>query len=155
VWSLRVAPLSADELQELAGLIEGPILEAYLRQGVADQRHGLDAARYVRDRNGRSEVVLAALLHDLGKRQARLGIAGRVLASVLARLRLPTPGRLGVYLDHPRLGAAELRELGLGGIVIHYTVHHHGTRPESIDPADWTLLSEADSTFTGGSAIDN
>ena len=155
VWSLRVAPLSTDELQELAGLIDERTLQAYLRQNDADQRHGLEAARYVRARNGRSELVVAALVHDLGKRQARLGIAGRVIASVLARLRLPAPGRLGNYVDHPALGAAELRDLGLRGLAIDYTAHHHGARPDSIDPDDWKLLSEADSTFTGDGAVDN
>lgn len=155
LWSLRVAPLSADELQEVGGLIDGRSLEAYLQQNDADQRHGLEAARHVHERAGRPELVVAALVHDLGKRHARLGIAGRVIASVLARLRLPTPGRLGVYLDHPALGAAELRDLGLDGLAVDYTAHHHGARPESIDPHDWKLLSEADSTFTGHGAVDN
>jgi hypothetical protein len=156
VWSLRVAPLSTDELQELTGLIDDDrLLETYLRQSVADQRHGLEAARYVRERNDRPELVVAALVHDLGKRHARLGIAGRVFASVLARLRLPAPGRLGVYLDHPALGAKELRDLGFGSLVIDYAAHHHGSRPESIDPDDWSLLTAADSTFTRPSAVDN
>ena len=155
MWSLRVAPLDADELQELAGLVNGRTLEAYRRQTDADQRHGLEAARYVRARGGRPELVVAALVHDLGKRHAGLGIAGRVIASVLARLGLPTPGRLGLYLDHPALGAAELRNLGLDGLTSDYAAHHHGSRPPSIEPADWKLLSEADATFTGDGALDN
>ena len=155
VWSLRVAPLSAEDLQDLAGLIDERTLEAYLQQNRADQRHGLEAARYVRARKARPELVLAALVHDLGKRQARLGVAGRVIASVLARLGLPAPGRLGVYLDHAALGAAELRALGLAELAIEYAAHHHGARPDSIDPSDWSLLSEADSTFTGDGAVDN
>lgn len=155
LWSLRVAPLSGDELQEVAGLIDDRTLEAYLRQNDADQRHGLEAARHILERDGRPELVVAALVHDIGKRHAGLGIAGRVIASVLARLRLPTPGRLRVYLDHPALGGAELRDLGLNGLASDYAAHHHGARPHSIDPDDWRLLSEADSTFTGGDAVDN
>ena len=155
VWSLRVAPLSADDLQDLAGLIDERTLQAYLQQNDADQRHGLEAARYVRARNGRPELVVAALVHDLGKHQARLGVVGRVVASVLGRLGLPAPGRLGVYLDHPALGAAELQALGLAGLPLDYTAHHHGARPDSIDPSDWRLLSEADSTFTSDDAVDN
>ncbi|MEX1005715.1 MAG: hypothetical protein WD990_02695 [Acidimicrobiia bacterium] len=154
-WSFRVEPLSPAELRELSELIDERTLKAYLQQNDADQRHGLEAARYVRERDGHTELVVAALCHDLGKRHARLGITGRVIASVLARLRLPAPGRLGVYLDHPALGAAELQKLGLGGLATDYAAHHHGARPESIDPHDWRMLSEADSTFTGDDAADN
>ena len=156
MWSLRVVPLSSDERQEVTGLIDDErLLAAYLQQSAADQRHGLEAARHVRKNNDRPDLVVAALVHDLGKRHARLGVAGRVLASVLARLHLPAPGRLGVYLDHPALGAEELRDLGLTGLVVDYTAHHHGICPESIDHDDWTLLTAADSTFTGGDAVDN
>lgn len=155
VWSLRVAPLKGHEIEELAGLVDRPTLDAFLGQAVTDQRHGYEAARHVRDRHGRPELVVASLLHDLGKRHAGLGTAGRVVASVLSRLGLPAPGRLGVYLDHPRLGADELRELGHDPLTVDFAAHHHGSRPGSIAPADWAMLSEADSTFTGGGPSDN
>ncbi len=149
LWSLRVAPLAPPEREEVAGWLSGGVLAAFLEQSDADQRHGLDAARLVAAAGGRDELVVAALVHDIGKRHARLGPIGRSLASVLAMLRLPTPGRLGAYLDHGRRGAEELAMLGLPVPVVDFARWHHTDRPENFPPAEWALLSAADHTVVG------
>ncbi|HVR31688.1 MAG TPA: hypothetical protein VMS74_03165 [Acidimicrobiia bacterium] len=147
-WSIRVAPLSPAELEEVEALVDGPVLAAFLDQGRGDQRHGWESADAVTARGGRRELAVAALLHDIGKRGARLGVAGRVLASVCARLRIPVFGRLAAYLDHPRIGADELAALGVEGLAVTFTRHHHGERPNAVSPEDWALLVAADTTVT-------
>jgi putative nucleotidyltransferase with HDIG domain len=133
----------------LARWIDAEALDLYLSQPVADQRHGLDSARLVVEGGGSDEVAIAALFHDIGKRHARLGVLGRTTATLLDRLGLPTRGRLGVYLDHEELGAAELADLGFGPLVVDFARHHHGARPTTICQTDWDLLVAADLTVVG------
>lgn len=116
---------------------------AFFAQTQADQRHGFAAALHVvADRPDRTDLIRAALVHDIGKRHAQLGSFGRVLASVAIRLRLPLSPRMALYRDHGRLGAAEMG--GVEGIVTDFTHHHHGGRPPTISPEDWGTLVASD-----------
>jgi hypothetical protein len=83
-------------------------------------------------------------LHDIGKRHSRLGVLGRTLASVCQRIGIPVGGRLGIYLDHPRVGASDRRGRGYSGLVVDFTLSHHDSRPTTISEADWDLLVAAD-----------
>ena len=121
----------------------------FFEQTPADRRHGLDAARTVRAEGAGIETVRAAALHDVGKRHAGLGVIGRSTASLLARLHLPTPGRLGVYLAHAEMGAADLESVGSSSLVVDFTRSHHRARPESIPEDVWELLIRADSEVVG------
>lgn len=129
----------------------GPSLhDAFFAQPVADQRHGYEAALYVLSRApDRPDLLRAALLHDIGKRHARLGAVGRVIASLALRLRLPLTPRLALYRDHGVLGAAEMA--GEASVVVEFARHHHGARPQSISVDDWDVLLAADRANVGGS----
>jgi hypothetical protein len=117
----------------------------FFAQAPADQRHGYSAGLTVVDSgSGDSGTVRAALLHDVGKRHARLGVIGRVLASVLILLHLPLPGRLGVYRDHGEIAAGELESIGAEQLVVDFARHHHRSRPSTIDVSTWDLLQKAD-----------
>lgn len=117
----------------------------YWAQPVADQRHGLQAARVLsRLAPGRSDLIRAALFHDAGKRHAGLGVWGRTVATLLAKLGLPTRGRFATYLNHGPLAADELGSAGVEAIVCDFARHHHATRPPSISSDDWDLLLQAD-----------
>jgi hypothetical protein len=146
VFSLRAGPLTETEIAEVRAMLPDAVVEAFFDQPRPDVRHGLDCARHVRAGGGGPDLVMAALVHDLGKRHARLGVAGRSLASLLARLHLPTPGRLGTYLRHAELGAEELTRLGAPALVVHLTRHHHRPRPPDVDATDWDLFVAADTT---------
>lgn len=148
-WSLWARDLTSDEAEEVAACLEPAQSELFFAQGPADRRHGLDAARSARAAGADLETVRAAALHDVGKRQARLGVIGRSVASLLARLHLPAPGRFGVYLAHGKLGATDLANCGSSRLVVDFARFHHESRPESI-PADvWGLLVRADHEVIG------
>lgn len=143
VLSRRLAPSEQDEAARLLASDEERAM--FWGQSGADRRHGLAAARAVAGSHpGRTDLIRAALLHDAGKRRARLGAAGRALAEIRSWLGLPPTERGAAYLDHGRLGAEELAAAGAEPLVAAYARHHHGGRPDSITPGDWAVLQAAD-----------
>ena len=117
-----------------------------------DRRHSVVVARRVEVRLGHEatrEVLAAALLHDVGKTQAGLGTYGRVIATVsgAAVARDPetikawtrTRGftrRVGLYLQHPKLGGDLLGMAGSDPLTEAWTRQHHSP------PDDWTLPAD-------------
>jgi putative nucleotidyltransferase with HDIG domain len=137
-------PTPAEQL-EAAALLRPAEAALFWDQPVADQRHGLESARTVAARlPDRPDLIRAALLHDVGKRHARLGVVGRSVASALELAHLPAPGRFHRYLAHGPLGAAELERAGAEEIVVAFAAAHHDRRPPQIDPVDWQILADAD-----------
>ncbi len=143
---LSARPLSPREQGEVEALLRPGERDLFWEQPVADQRHGLEAARRVLAvRPGDRSLARAALLHDVGKRHAGLGIIGRSLASGLELVGLRPPVEAWRrYLDHGALGAADLEAVGAEPIVVSFARHHHGGRPESVGPEDWAVLGSAD-----------
>ncbi|HEX6301945.1 MAG TPA: hypothetical protein VF148_15915 [Acidimicrobiia bacterium] len=138
-------PLNSSEREAVVQWLSPETGDIFFAQGVADQRHGYHAALTVvaagvRDR----DVVMAALLHDVGKRHSRLGIVGRSVASMLILLGLPLTDRMQAYRDHGMLAARELAGLSVPSLVVDFAIHHHGQRPPTIDAADWDVLVAAD-----------
>ena len=145
VASLRARPLGPREESEVAALLDERLAALFWEQPVVDQRHAIDAARAVLEHMpGNASAARAALLHDVGKRHARLGVFGRIVATALAMLRLPTRGRLATYLDHARLGADDLVAAGAGELEVAYARHQDDRRPDQIAPAVWRVLKSAD-----------
>jgi len=138
--------LTDEERREVETWLNGEKEAAiYWEQPVADQRHGLESARTTAAvRPGRRDLVRAALLHDVGKRHSELGVVGRSLASLFAKLRLPVRGSWRSYLDHGTLGAEELARLGSGQLVVDFAHYHHGSRPAALTVDDWEVLQRAD-----------
>lgn len=144
---LRAGPLGPAEQAEAAGLLRPAERDLFWAQCPADQRHGLECARSVLARcPDRLDLARAALLHDIGKRQAGLGVLGRSLATSLGFVRLPVRGRFAAYLGHGPAGAAELEAAGSEAIVVRYARYHHTRRPDDADAADWAELCRADHT---------
>lgn len=141
-------PLNAAERATVQTWLPVDLVEVFFAQPAPDQRHGYEAGLYVLGAGAEPSVVVAAALHDVGKRQAAYGILGRVTASLFILLRLPLTRRMRLYRDHGMTAAAELAALGAPPLAIDFALHHHSQRPPSISPAVWDLLLSADQPKT-------
>jgi hypothetical protein len=78
-------PLSAAEWAEVADVLGPALVGLFGELDVKDQRHSLEVLRSL-DRGvpgASSEIRQAALLHDIGKANLRIGLVGRVFLSVV------------------------------------------------------------------------
>ena len=112
-----------------------------------DRRHAVGVAHRVERALGAEAtrpVLAAALLHDCGKTVSGIGTYGRVIATVSAKVAgreqamawSETQGftrRVGLYLEHPRLGADLLGLAGSAPLTVAWTAEHH------LPPEDWTV----------------
>jgi hypothetical protein len=136
--------LDAEEQRWVATLLRPSEVEHFWAQPLADQRHGHDCARWVAERTDRPDLVRAALLHDIGKRHARLGPIGRSIATITAALGFDGPERFRRYTRHGPEAARELAEAGAEPLVVTFTANHHGERPDTMTAEAWDLLKQAD-----------
>jgi hypothetical protein len=137
--------LTPDERDAVDSWLTPELAAMFFEQHKADQRHGYHtAATVVAAGHDDSDVVISALLHDVGKRHARLGVLGRSLASILILSGLPLTDRMTTYRDHGLIGARDLATLGAPSLAIDFTMHHHSERPATIAPDIWDALQSAD-----------
>lgn len=112
-----------------------------------DRRHSVAVAKEVERSLGNEAsrpVLAAALLHDVGKSVSELRTYGRVVATLSAKVAgydmalawTETRGftrRVGLYLEHPRLGGDLLALAGSDPLTEAWTREHH--LPEE----EWTI----------------
>lgn len=139
------SPSASDEAWAVSHLIPGE-LELWSAFSNADRRHAIGVARRTVDALGDVDraVVAAALLHDAGKVDARLGTYGRVVATVAGKVagRDMAPiwstkrgftRSVGLYLRHDEIGADRLALAGSDPLTVAWAREHH--LPEE----DWTV----------------
>ena len=113
----------------------------FRRMKPADRRHAVGVARRVRSAGGDDlarEVLAAALLHDVGKVESRLGVYGRTVATLSSAVVRHDPEvirdwtrttgmtrRVGLYLQHPRLGGDLLAVAGSDPLTEAWAREHH------------------------------
>lgn len=115
-----------------------------------DRRHAIGVAKAAHAVTDDALVARAALLHDIGKVDCRLGPVGRAFATLWARAaptaadlvvrdrirrsadadghRLRAHGvrdRFASYLAHPWIGRAMLEDVGSDPAVAAWAEHHH------------------------------
>ena len=129
----------------MSGLLTEAEAALFWRQRYEDQRHGLDVARRIlHGLPGDREVAAAALFHDVGKIGVRIGATGRSLATLFSKVGLPRPRAYRAYLDHGRLGATALEDVGSARLAVAFARHHPEPAPASLDPDRWQVLLDAD-----------
>jgi hypothetical protein len=127
-------------------------VELWHRMSGPDRRHSVVVARRVERSLGHEAtrpVLAAALLHDVGKTQSGLGTYGRVIATVSGaavghdsetiRNWTRTRGftrRVGLYLQHPKLGGDLLGIAGSDPLTETWTRQHHLPSDEWTIPPD-------------------
>jgi hypothetical protein len=131
----------------------------WVRMRGADRRHAVGVAREVERSLGveaTRPVLAAALLHDVGKIEAGLGVYGRVVATIcgliagreVARDWTRSRGftrRVGLYLLHPDLGGDLLGMAGSDPLTETWAREHHRPRDQwTIDPHIAAALKDAD-----------
>ncbi|MDQ3176448.1 MAG: HDIG domain-containing protein [Actinomycetota bacterium] len=114
--SLSRRPPDAGDQAWVDEHLDAAQLALWARLGGADQRHSiLVARRFVAIRPGATTPEIAgALLHDIGKLESSLGVAGRIVATVVG----PRGRRLRTYHDHEEVGAAMLRDAGSDEVTV-------------------------------------
>jgi hypothetical protein len=127
----------------------------------ADRRHAAGVARRVEVALGNEAtrpVLAAALLHDVGKTESGLGTYGRVIATIsggvigrdpaIVRAWTRTRGftrSVGLYLQHPRIGADLLAMAGSDPLTVTWAREHHLPEDQwTIDPHIGEVLKTAD-----------
>lgn len=113
----------------------------------ADRRHAAGVARRVERTLGHEAtrpVLAAALLHDCGKTVSGLGTYGRVIATLSVKVAgheqavawRETRGftrRVGLYAQHPQLGADLLGMAGSAPLTVAWAAEHH------LPPEQWSV----------------
>jgi len=120
-------------VNKIATLLRAAEHQDYIGEDVSQLTHALQAAQLAREDGHGDDVVLAALLHDIGHLCAQPG------AEMMANV--------GVK-GHENIGAAYLRKLGFSGLVAelveaHVTAKRYLT---ATDPAYYAKLSDASKT---------
>lgn len=137
---MALARVSDADRGEALSRLPATLQPPFLRMTHRDQRHALRVSRRLRAElgDGASELLLkAALLHDVGKAEAPLGIPGRSLVVLAGALRvagrlerLPGLGtRVRRYRQHPALGAELLRQAGADPALIEIVAEHQAPAP--------------------------
>jgi hypothetical protein len=140
------APGAEDEVWAIAALLPAEV-PLWQRMSGADRRHAVGVARRAQATLGEAAtrpVLAAALLHDVGKVEARFGPVRRSLATVAGMAaghdsaerwttRRGPVGRTGRYLCHDRIGADLLEAAGSDRLTVAWAREHH------LDPSRWTV----------------
>ncbi|ABZ84945.1 metal dependent phosphohydrolase, putative [Heliomicrobium modesticaldum Ice1] len=140
----------------------------FLEMAPADRRHALDVAHLCHRESGELSpegqqlLIKAALLHDMGKRNASIGLVHRVLYVLLGSWPVksqafhgwPLLGKpLSVLAQHASLGAQEAARRRWTPALVELIQRHHGdcrgerkgTEPEHPEISELlTLLQKAD-----------
>jgi hypothetical protein len=165
VRALSPAAPRADDVAWVERVLTPDGFVQFRKQPHHDQRHAIGVARDVQTRLADTEYaddprwISAALLHDIGKLDSRLGVYGRVVATVSgaaagrehAQAWSESSGftrRVGLYLRHAELGADRIRIAGEPEEAAAWASAHH-------DPSTWAELAIPEPVIVALDEADN
>ncbi len=104
ITSFRNHPPLPEEVTAVRGILLPGEFALWSRMQYRDQRHSLEVLwRFDSLYNAATrDERAAALLHDVGKCESRLGWVGRIIATLLG----PRTDSFRTYLDHEQIGLA-------------------------------------------------
>jgi len=132
------ARVSDEELEQVAHILTPASLTLFRSMTTQDQRHALEVYRVLhRAGHTDSQLMTAALLHDVGKSTARLWAWQRAIIVLLERFAPRLLARLSrgklrgwrrpfiVHVRHPEIGACWAEEAGCPPLTIALIRRHH------------------------------
>ncbi|MEO8694363.1 MAG: HD domain-containing protein [Acidimicrobiales bacterium] len=155
--SLRPGGPSAPDAQFVQSVLSSEEHALWQRMSGPDRRHSAQVARAVQHTLGDAaptEVLAAALLHDVGKIHSRLRTFGRVVAT----LTIKTAGRdevaswvhvgglhrrIALYQNHPDIGGDDLELAGSHPLTTAWTREHHRNAEEWSIPHEYATVLDA------------
>jgi hypothetical protein len=163
--ALRPGGPSPPDTEWVADILPPAAFELWSRQPGHDRRHTVAVAREVDARlagtsaAGDPRWLAAALLHDVGKVDSRLGVYGRVVATLSGAVggrdrayawseRGGFTRRVGLYLRHPEIGAVSIRLAGGPEEAAVWAAVHH-------DPPEWVRIDIPSEVVAALDAADN
>jgi hypothetical protein len=148
--SLRPGGPSAAETQWVGQVLTPTELAVWQQMRAIDRRESVQVARRLEaslaggEYEGDERYVAAALLHDVGKIDCRLGPIGRALATMAGGVaghemapawqkRGGIARRFGLYLRHDEIGAVRLQMAGARAEAAEWAgAHHHPERWDAL-----------------------
>ena len=143
-----LGPRPADSAWAEEQLLPGEV-ELWRRMSRADRRHAAGVARRVDVALGAEAtrpVLAAALLHDVGKIEASFGPYRRAVATLSGMAVRHDPDviaawtmtrgftrRVGLYLQHPQIGADLLAMAGADELTVAWAREHQ------LEESEWTV----------------
>jgi hypothetical protein len=156
------APLTADDWDEAQRILTPTQCVLFLQMPLPDRRHALTVLRTLEAQGEQqSDLLVAALLHDVGKAGASASLWMRVTVALLEWFA-PTlldrlsqeggrgwRGYLAAYCQHAEVGARQAAQVGCSPLTVALIRRHHKPvgRLEGEQDRLLALLQEADGSF--------
>ncbi len=156
------APLATGELREVRQVLTPAQWALFIHMSSADRRHGLAVYRALQARGPQpADLLVAALLHDVGKAAAPPSLWVRVAVVLLERFAPRLLERLSrgepqgwrrpfvTYRRHAQVGAEWAAQAGCSPLTVALIRQHEEPvgRPESEEDRLLALLQEVDGSW--------
>ena len=154
-WRALTARVDPGEIESVAPLLGPHGVELFRRLSRRDQRHSLDVYIALREQGREhSALLVAGLLHDVGKTIAAIPLFYRVavtllqafsprtLAYLATRGESPLLSPFRAAQDHSEIGAQLLMSAGFPALVVELVRHHHD-RLDVLQGSDGELVELA------------
>lgn len=152
--TIAAEPMSLGQLEEVRAVLSADETELFLRYDPTDQQHCFRVLQTLRDAGVEDhDLLVAALLHDIGKTQVRLTALDRMVGTVAERTM---PGRMAqwgtaappvgwrkpfvVRVNHATWGAEMAQQAGSSPTAVCLIRRHQDRIGDGLSQADLQLL---------------